>query len=58
MSAATLSGVLLVILMIAFIGIVFWAYSRHSKRRFEEAAQLALDEDDRQIQFNEMEHRR
>jgi cytochrome c oxidase cbb3-type subunit 4 len=29
----------------AFLGIVFWAYSGARKARFEEAAQLALDDD-------------
>ena len=30
---------------IAFISIVWWAYSPSNKKRFEEDAQLALDDD-------------
>ena len=29
----------------AFLGIVFWAYSRKRKARFDEAARLALDDE-------------
>ena len=31
---------------IAFIGIAWWAYSPKNKKRFEEDAQLALDDQD------------
>lgn len=30
---------------VAFVGIVWWAYSPNNKKRFEEDAQLALDEE-------------
>ena len=30
---------------IAFIGVAWWAYSPKNKNRFEEDAQLALDDD-------------
>lgn len=29
---------------VAFIGVVWWAYSPKNKKRFEEDAQLALDD--------------
>lgn len=35
-----------VILFVIFIGIVFWAYSNKRKKDFDEAANLALDEED------------
>lgn len=31
---------------IAFVGIAWWAYSPKNKKRFEEDAQLALDDED------------
>lgn len=34
-----------VILMIIFLGIVAWAWSRHRQSSFEEAAHLPLDDD-------------
>jgi cytochrome c oxidase cbb3-type subunit 4 len=34
-------------LMIIFIGIVVWAWSKRSARAFEEAARLPLEEDPR-----------
>lgn len=35
-----------VLLLIVFIGIVIWAYSGARKKDFDEAARLALDDDD------------
>lgn len=34
------------IVMILFLGIVVWTYSRKRKAGFEEAAQLPIDDDD------------
>ncbi|GJL82261.1 MAG: hypothetical protein DHS20C01_18950 [marine bacterium B5-7] len=34
-----------VIAFVIFIGIVIWAYSSKQKERFDEAAQLPLDDD-------------
>lgn len=31
---------------VAFIGVAWWAYSPKNKKRFEEDAQLALDDED------------
>jgi cytochrome c oxidase cbb3-type subunit IV len=36
-----------VVVFIIFIGIVLWAYSGNRKKDFEEAANLALDDDDK-----------
>ncbi len=35
-----------VLLLVTFIGIVIWAYSGARKKDFDEAARLALDEDE------------
>ena len=35
-----------VLVFIAFIGIVLWAYSGKRKKDFDEAARLALDDDE------------
>ena len=35
-----------VLLFLCFVGIVIWAYSGRTKRRFEEAANLPFIEDD------------
>ena len=35
------------ILMVSFIGIVFWAYSNRRKKSFDEAANLPFADDDR-----------
>lgn len=37
-----------VVLFIVFIGIVIWAYSRGRKKDFDEAARLALDDEEHQ----------
>ena len=51
------SGVMIILMILIFLGIVAWAYSRGQKRRFEEAAQLALDEEDREIAVEDMERK-
>lgn len=40
-------SVITVLSLIAFIGIVVWAYGPGRKRQFEEAAQMPFTEDDR-----------
>lgn len=45
MDIGTFRGVLTVILMLLFIGLVFWAYSRRRSDDFDAAARLPLDED-------------
>lgn len=39
-------GLLAVFSLFLFLGIVAWAWSRHQKRRFEEAAKLPFVEKD------------
>ncbi|MGI9263440.1 MAG: cbb3-type cytochrome oxidase subunit 3 [Gammaproteobacteria bacterium] len=41
----TLRGLVTVVLLVAFLGMVVWAWSSKRKTDFEEAAQLPLDED-------------
>lgn len=45
MSISDLHTFATVAAFIAFIGIAWWAYSPKNKKRFEEDAQLALDDD-------------
>ena len=58
MNWGVLSGITTAILIIAFLGVVGWAYHRTNKRRFDEAAQLALDPKDREIDVEDMEQRK
>lgn len=39
-------GLATVFTMIAFIGVVVWAYSRKRKSRFDEAAQLPFEDEE------------
>ena len=41
----TLSGIGTAVLLIAFVGLIIWAWSPRRKRRWEESARLALDDD-------------
>ncbi|WP_395011538.1 cbb3-type cytochrome oxidase subunit 3 [Undibacterium sp.] len=43
MNFTILSSVMTVISLIAFIGILYWAFSSKNKARFEEMAKLPLD---------------
>jgi cytochrome c oxidase cbb3-type subunit 4 len=41
-----LQSVWTIVVMVAFIGIVVWAWSGKRKQRFEEAANIPFDEDE------------
>ncbi len=45
MSFGTLSGLISLTLLLAFIGICLWAYSGKRRNDFDEAARLPLQED-------------
>ena len=47
------SGIFTGILLLVFLGIVFWAWSSKRRDDFEEAAQLPLDEEDRDDRRND-----
>lgn len=46
MDSGTLSGLITAAFIVVFIGIVWWAYSKGNKQRFEEDAQLPFEDDD------------
>lgn len=43
--SALIHSIWTVVLFVVFLGIVFWAYSSHRKKDFDEAARLALDDE-------------
>lgn len=45
MDSGTLAGIFTAILMVAFLCIVGWAYSRKRKKDFDEAARRPLERD-------------
>lgn len=47
MDFSTFESVRTVVLLIAFIAIVIWVWSRKRKKAFDEAAQLPFEEDKR-----------
>lgn len=40
-----ISGIFTVSALIGFIGVTWWAYTRHNRARFEEASRLPLTEE-------------
>ncbi|WP_289047436.1 cbb3-type cytochrome c oxidase subunit 3 [uncultured Psychrobacter sp.] len=42
---------------VAFVGVAWWAYSPKNKKRFEEDAQLALDDDIRDDSSDEQRNK-
>lgn len=46
MNWGVLHSIATVVAFFAFIGVAWWAYSPKNKKRFEEDAQLALDDQD------------
>ena len=49
MGIGELQSIATVSAFVAFIGVAWWAYSPKNKKRFEEDAQLALDDEDKTI---------
>jgi cytochrome c oxidase cbb3-type subunit 4 len=45
MNAGIVFGVITLVLMLLFVGVVVWAWDARRKRGFERAARLALEED-------------
>jgi cytochrome c oxidase cbb3-type subunit 4 len=41
-----LRSIITVLSLLCFVGICFWAYSRHARAGFDEAARLPLADDD------------
>ncbi|RCU52680.1 MULTISPECIES: cbb3-type cytochrome oxidase subunit 3 [Corallincola] len=48
MDYGTFRGVITVIILVVFIGIVVWAYSKRRKSAFDEAANMIFDDKDAQ----------
>ena len=48
MDSGTLSGIVTVVFIIVFIGIVWWAYSKRNRQDFEDASRLPFEEDEPQ----------
>jgi len=46
MDMGTFRGILTAVLMVLFVGLVFWAYSRRRDAEFEAAARLPLGDDE------------
>ena len=46
MSFGVLHGLLTLLVMILFLGIVWWAFSSRQKKRFDEAANLPFADDE------------
>ena len=47
MDINTLRGISTIFVMVAFLGICWWAFSPKRKKRFEEAANLPFEEEQR-----------
>lgn len=45
MNLGTLHSIATIAALVAFLAIVWWAYSPKNRKRFEEDAQLALDDE-------------
>lgn len=46
MDAGTIHAIWTVILFLSMVGIIFWAYSKKQKTRFEEAANLIFADEE------------
>lgn len=46
MTGPTYHSIYTVVLLVIFVGIVIWAYSKRRKKDFDEASRLPLDDDE------------
>jgi len=46
MDQGTMQGIGTILAMIAFLGVCWWAFSKHKKKDFEEASRLPFDDDE------------
>lgn len=53
MDINTIRGALTIILIIAFLGLVLWAWSGKRKETFDKLSQMPLEEDDRRVNEND-----
>jgi cytochrome c oxidase cbb3-type subunit 4 len=51
-------GVVLILMIVAFLGIWGWAWSRNRKETFHQASMLPLEEDDGQVPQNDSTNER
>ncbi len=50
-----LRGISTIMALIAFLAVCFWAYSKHQKQRFSEAANLLFDEEEERLNQRTLE---
>jgi cytochrome c oxidase cbb3-type subunit 4 len=55
MDIHTLQGVFTAIMMVTFLGIVWWAYNKKTKKRFDEAANLPFADEAIDLQSRQKE---
>lgn len=46
MEYGTFRGIVTLVILVLFVGIVVWAYSSRRKKQFDEAANLVFDDDE------------
>lgn len=46
MDQGTMQGIGTILCMVAFLGVCWWAFSKHKKKDFEDAGRLPFDEDE------------
>lgn len=57
MDAGTLRGVIAIVSLVVFLGIVWYAYGRKRRKRFDEAANLPFADDEMDRRSAEAERR-
>ena len=55
MNQAIIGSIFTVIVFIAFIGVLYWAFSSRNKARFDEDASLVFDDEEKKIIKNKQE---
>ncbi|NTS77308.1 cbb3-type cytochrome oxidase subunit 3 [Catenovulum sp. SM1970] len=45
MDYGTFRGIYTIVMIVVFVGIIWWAYSRQSKSKFDDAANSIFEED-------------
>lgn len=53
MDQGIIGSIFTVVVFVSFIGVVWWAFSKRNKDRFDEAANLVFDDEEKQNRDNQ-----
>lgn len=56
MDSGTIHGIVTILMMVIFVAIVWWAFSKHTQERFRKAANLPFADEPEDVKKKGAEH--